>query len=131
MTEAIKSGLEIEDKQLVSDERVASHVGSGSLQVYATPAMVTFVEHTCRKLVEAHLPEGQTTVGTMIRVEHLAPTPLGAEVHIRAQVVGLVGRSVHFAAELWDAVEIIGRAEHTRVIIDTARFLDRVSRKSP
>ena len=131
MTEAIKSGLEIEDKQLVSDERVASHVGSGSLQVYATPAMVTFVEHTCRKLVEAHLPEGQTTVGTMIRVEHLAPTPLGAEVHIRAQVVGLEGRSVHFAAELWDAIALIGRAEHTRVIIDTARFLDRVSRKSP
>ncbi len=131
MTETITTGLVIEDSQHVSDELVASHVGSGSLKVYATPSMVTFVEHTCRRLVEKLLPEGQTTVGTMIKVEHLAPTPLGATVHIRAQVVGVEGRSVHFAAELWDAVEVIGRAEHTRVIIDTDRFLDRVGRKTP
>jgi predicted thioesterase len=130
MTDTIKPGLVMEDTQPVNDERVASHVGSGSLKVYATPAMVTFVEHTCRRLVEGLLPEGQTTVGTMIKVEHLAPTPLGAEVHIRAKVAGVDGRRVHFAAELWDAVEVIGRAEHTRVIIDTDRFLDRVSRKS-
>lgn len=131
MSETIKAGLVMEDTQHVSDELVASHVGSGSLKVYATPAMVTFIEHTCRRLVEGHLPEGQTTVGTMIKVEHLAPTPLGAEVHIRAHVVGVDGRSVRFTAEVRDAVEVIGRAEHTRVIIDTDRFLDRVSRKSP
>lgn len=130
MTEAIKPGLVMEDTQRVSTERVASHVGSGSLQVYATPAMVTFVEHTCRRLVEGLLGEGQTTVGTLIKVEHLAPTPLGADVHIRASVVGVDGRSVYFSAELRDEVEIIGRAEHTRVIIDVDRFLDRVSRKS-
>ena len=130
MPGTIKPGLQVEDSQFVSDELVASHVGSGSLTVYATPAMVTFVEHTCRKLVEGLLTEGQTTVGTMIKVEHLAPTPLGAEVHIRAQVVSVDGRTVRFTAELWDAVEDIGRAEHTRVIIDTDRFLDRVSQKS-
>jgi predicted thioesterase len=62
----------IEDNQQVTLERVASHLGSGSLQVYATPAMVAFVEQTCRKLVEPHLPEGMTTVGIAITVRHSA-----------------------------------------------------------
>jgi len=127
----IQPGLEIKATQQVTEQLVASHLGSGSLQVYATPAMVTFVEHTCRKLIEPLLPAGQTTVGTMIRVEHLAPTPLGAEVRIRAWVTGVEGRRVRFEAELWDVVEKIGQAEHIRAVIDEDRFLDRVSRKTP
>lgn len=132
MTSAdIQTGLEISEMQTVSELLVAAHLGSGSLQVYATPAMVTFIEHSCRKLIEPLLPSGQTTVGTMIKVEHLAPTPLGAEVRIRASVIGVKGRQVQFAAELWDEVEKIGQAEHTRFIIYEDRFLERVRRKIP
>jgi fluoroacetyl-CoA thioesterase len=64
----LKPGDSIERTLIVDENRVASHLGSGSLQVYATPAMVTFIEHTCRQLIEPHLPEGQTSVGVALSV---------------------------------------------------------------
>jgi len=128
--DTIEVGMQIEAEQQVTPERVARNVGSGSLQVYATPAMVTFVERTCRQLVEPLLPEGQTTVGTRITLEHLAPTPLGASVWIEASVIELDGRRITFSADVRDAVELIGRATHERFIIDEARFLERVGHKS-
>jgi fluoroacetyl-CoA thioesterase len=130
MTESIRAGMRIEAEQEVTQDRVAAHLGSGSLQVYATPAMVTFIEHTCRALIEPLLPPGQTTVGTFIELEHMAPTPLGAQVRIEASVIEVEGRRVAFQAQVWDAEEQIGQARHDRFIIDEARFLERVQRES-
>jgi fluoroacetyl-CoA thioesterase len=130
MTGSIKVGMRIEAEQEVTHERVAVNLGSGSLQVYATPAMVTFVERTCRALIEPLLPPGQTTVGTFIELKHMAPTPLGARVRIDASVIEVEGRKVSFQAQVWDAEEQIGQARHDRFIIDEARFLERVQRKS-
>jgi len=96
----ITIGNRIEDNQQVTLERVASHLGSGSLQVYATPAMVAFVEQTCRKLVEPYLPEGMTTVGIAITVRHIAPTPLGRKISIQAEIVLIEKNVISFQAEL-------------------------------
>ena len=126
----LNPGDSIETTQLVDEGMVASHLGSGSLQVFATPAMVTFIEHTCRKLVEPHLPEGQTSVGVALSVRHLAPTPMGATVSIRAEIIKIEGQLVTFRAFVHDEIEEIGEAEHTRAIIDTERFLRRVASKS-
>lgn len=126
----LKPGDSIETTQLVDADKVASHLGSGSLQVYATPAMVTFIEHTCRKLVEPHLPDGQTSVGVALSVRHSAPTPMGATVSIRAEILKIEGQLVTFRAIIRDEIEEIGEAEHTRAIIDTERFLRRVASKS-
>ena len=126
----LEPGDSIETTQLVDEGKVASHLGSGSLQVYATPAMVTFIEHTCRKLVEPHLPDGQTSVGVALSVRHLAPTPMGATVSIRAEILKIEGQLVTFRAIVRDEIEEIGEAEHTRAIIDTDRFLRRVASKS-
>ena len=123
-------GSRIEDNQLVTLERVASHLGSGSLQVYATPAMVAFVEQTCRKLVEPHLPEGMTTVGIAITVRHSAPTPLGRKVSIQAEIVLIEKNVISFTAELWDEMEKIGEAAHKRAVIEIDRFTERVQKKS-
>jgi fluoroacetyl-CoA thioesterase len=131
MTDTIEVGMKINAEQQVTEARVAAHLGSGSLQVYATPAMVTFIEHTCRQLIEPLLPTGQTTVGTMIQVEHLAPTPLGATVQIEASVIEIEGRRVVFQAEIRDERELIGRAHHERFIIDEGRFMERVQSKLP
>lgn len=128
--EAFKIGDSIESKQVVDESRVAAHLGSGSLQVYATPAMVTFIEHTCRQLIEPHLQEDQTTVGVSLEVKHMAATPLGAEVSIRAEIVEIDGSFVSFSAQVHDHLEIIGEALHTRAVIDEARFLKRVASKS-
>jgi fluoroacetyl-CoA thioesterase len=129
-TEPYKVGDTIKRTQVVDESKVASHLGSGSLQVYATPAMVTFIEHTCRQLIESHLSEGQTSVGVAIHVKHLAPTPLGAAVSIQAEIVDMDGRFVTFTAQVRDESEIIGEAEHTRAVIDEERFLKRVASKS-
>ena len=130
MSDEIRVGMKISAEQPVTSELAAAHIGSGSLQVYATPAMVTFVEHTCRKLIEPLLPPGQTTVGTLIELEHLAPTPVGGTVHIDASVTEVDGRRVVFAAEIRDEEELVGRARHERFIIDEKRFLQRVEDKA-
>jgi len=126
----ITIGNRIEDNQQVTLERVASHLGSGSLQVYATPAMVAFVEQTCRKLVEPYLPEGMTTVGIAITVRHIAPTPLGRKISIQAEIVLIEKNVISFQAELWDEMEKIGEATHERAVIEIDRFTERVQKKS-
>ncbi len=126
----IAPGDRIEATQLVDQQKTASHLGSGSLQVYATPAMVTFIEHTCRKLIEPQLAQGQTSVGVKINVKHLAPTPIGATVSILAEIKAIKGNLVMFNAQIRDEVEVIGEAEHTRAIIDISRFQKRVAAKS-
>jgi predicted thioesterase len=126
----ITVGSRIEDNQQVTLERVASHLGSGSLQVYATPAMVAFVEQTCRKLVEPHLPAGMTTVGVGLAVRHIAPTPLGGDVSIQAEIVLIEKNVISFTTELWDELEKIGEATHERAVIEIDRFTERVQKKS-
>lgn len=126
----ISVGRRIEDTQQVTLERVASHLGSGSLQVYATPAMVAFVEQTCRKLVEPHLPEGLTTVGIALSVRHIAPTPLGRDISIQVEIVLIEKNVISFQTELWDEMEKIGEVAHKRAVIDVDRFTARVQKKS-
>ena len=126
----ISVGNRTEDTQQVTPERIASHLGSGSLQVYATPAMVAFVEQTCRKLVEPYLPRGMTTVGIALTVRHLAPTPVGKKVSIRAEITLVEKNVISFQTELWDEMEKIGEAEHKRAVIEIERFTARVQKKS-
>jgi predicted thioesterase len=126
----ITVGNRIEDTQQVTLERVASNLGSGTLQVYATPAMVAFVEQTCRKLVEPHLPEGMTTVGIALTVRHIAPTPLGGKVSIQAGIVLIDKNVISFQATIWDEMEKIGEVAHERAVIEIDRFTARVLKKS-
>jgi fluoroacetyl-CoA thioesterase len=123
-------GDSLEAEQDVTPDRTAIHIGSGALRVYATPSMALLVERTCRDLMEPGLAPGQTSVGTEIRVRHLAPTPLGGRVRIRVEVAGIAGETVDFKAEIWDAAERIGLAEHRRRVVDSERFLRRVRQKA-
>ena len=118
-----------EATQEVTAERSASHIGSGALRVYASPAMALFVEQTCRGLVEARLPEGKTTVGVELHLRHLAPTPLGSIIRLRAEVVALQGEAIDFLAKLWDEEDQVGEVRHRRRVVDVERFLRRVEAK--
>ncbi|HKY84233.1 MAG TPA: thioesterase family protein [Anaerolineales bacterium] len=119
-----------EDTQEVTAERTASHIGSGALRVYATPAMALFVEQTCRRLAERSLPAGKTTVGVELHLRHLAPTPMGGTVRIRVELVGLEAEALDFEADVWDELEKVGEAEHRRRVIAEDRFLRRVEAKA-
>ena len=126
---SIEVGLKSEATQEVTPELTAPHIGSGSLSVYATPAMAALVEHTCASMVSELLPEGQTTVGVEIRLRHLAPTPVNSVVQIRAEVIAVEKKLISFNAQIFDEVELVGEAEHRRAVIEVDRFLKRVDEK--
>ena len=120
-----------ESAQEVTRERSATHLGSGTLGVYATPSMALFVELVCRGMIDSKLPEGQASVGIRIDLRHLAPTPVGDTVRIRAEITAIEDNQVFFSAQLWDSKEVIGEALHQRAVIDVERFLRRVRSKAP
>lgn len=124
-------GLVREASQVVNEELSAPYVGSGSLEVFATPSMAASIENLCHTMVAPLLQEGQTTVGSAINLRHLAPTPVGGTVRTRAEVVSVNGRRIEFRAEVWDDHELVGEADHTRFIVDVERFLKRVQAKAP
>jgi len=126
---SIEPGMVAEATQEVTCELTALHVGSGDLQVYATPAMAALVEQTCMSMVTPLLPNGQTSVGTELHIRHLAPTPMGGMVRIRAEVVAAQNNLITFNAQIWDEVELVGEVDHQRVVIEVDRFMRRVDAK--
>ncbi len=122
-------GLIGELEHIVTDADTASKWGSGLVPVFSTPALVGLMESAAVKALTGHLPAGQTTVGGHIDVRHLAATPVGMQVRIRAELTAVEGRKLFFMIQAWDAVELIGEAEHERFVVDEARFLDRVQAK--
>jgi fluoroacetyl-CoA thioesterase len=126
----ISPGLKNETTRQVEGRHLASVWGSGLADVLATPVLVAFCEGCARLAVDPLLPEGQRTVGTWINLRHLAATPPGMQVTVRAELVEVDGRRLRFRLEAWDEVERIGGAEHERFIIDVERFQRGVAEKA-
>jgi fluoroacetyl-CoA thioesterase len=129
ISELIHPGMTREDSFPIATENSAIHIGSGSSRVLATPWMIAFMERVSHRLLTCCLPEGFSSVGTHLDVRHLAPTPVGATIKVRAEVLSLDENRVQFTIEVWDELEKIGEGKHERVIIDEARFLRRVEKK--
>lgn len=129
LSEIIQPGVSREETFPVGEENTAIHVGSGSSRVLATPWMIAFMERVSHRLLAERLPEGSSSVGVLVQVEHLAPTPVGGDVRVRSEVQEVQGNRVTFAVEAWDEGEQVGRGLHRRVVIEEARFLRRVNAK--
>ena len=125
----IQSGLVGESSEIVTDELTAASYDSGLVSAFATPAMVGLMESAAFLATKEYLPEGQTTVGVEVNIRHLAATPVGMQVHARAELVRVDGRRLFFAVEAWDEVEKIGEGTHTRMLVDEARFNARFEEK--
>jgi fluoroacetyl-CoA thioesterase len=123
-------GATHEQSWTVGREHLASAFGSGLVDVLATPVLVGFCEECARTMVDPHLAAGQKTVGTQIRLQHLAATPPGLRVAVRATLVEIEGRRLRFAIDAEDDIEPIARATHERFIIDAARFEVRLAEKA-
>lgn len=106
----------------VTEELTAKHVGSGTLAVYATPAMIALMEKTASESVERELGEGNTSVGTKMVAEHLSATPIGMEVTCVSELVEVDVRRLVFKIEVYDEVGPVGRAEHERFVVNAERF---------
>ena len=129
MDSILQVGLAAERTEAVTESLLATRLGSGSVAVYATPAMVALMESAAVAAIEPLLPEGQASVGIALDVRHLAATPPGQQVRAQAQVTQLDGRQVIFQVQAWDEQELIGEGTHTRYVIDVARFVQRVQSK--
>ncbi len=127
---ALEVGLVYEKSYVVTSDMLASKLVSGTPDAFATAYMVALIEHTCNDAVQPHLNEGKGTVGTMMNVKHLAPTPLGMRVTARAKLEAIEGRKLVFKVEVFDEVEKIGEAVHERFIVDKAKFAARVQAKT-
>ncbi len=129
MTEIVP-GLKNEMQYIVEEKHTAQHLGSGGVPVLATPMMIAWMEETSRGVVEPRLPQGQLTVGSHLDIRHLAPTPVGKRVTVRAELLSIEGRKLTFRVEARDEQEQVGQGTHERFIIDMAKFGQRVANKS-
>ncbi len=125
----ITIGCKGEASTLVEREDTAQEVGSGELLVYATPCMVALMEGAACNALEGLIPEGKTTVGTMLSIRHLSATPVGLEVRAEAEVTALEGSVVTFHVTAYDEAGLIGEGEHMRAIISSERFLAKAYSK--
>ena len=127
--DSIQVGLAAERTETVTESLLATRLGSGSVAVYATPAMIALMESAAVAALESLLPEGQASVGIALDVRHLAATRPGQRVRARAEVTEVDRRKVTFAVQAWDEQELIGEGAHVRFVIDVARFMQRVQSK--
>ena len=129
MKPTLAPGLRRVERIEIDRPRTIGFLGE-EMRVYSTPSMVRDVEYTSLKLLQEHLEEGESSVGIRIAVDHLGPTPLGRWVEIQLEVTKVEGRKATIAAEIRDAVEMVGRAEHVRFVIDVKRHAERLKTKA-
>ena len=129
MSEGIKVGTKGVARTVVSTENTANRLSSGIAEVFATPMMISLMEGAAAVAVAPFLAQGESTVGTLVNVKHLAATPLGHEVRAEAEVTEVDGKRIVFKVEAYDEVEKIGEGTHERFIIDMNRFMGRVQKK--
>ena len=128
-TDQVHVGATHEAVDTVMDTNTAAAVGSGSLPVYATPAMAALMERAAAELCAAGCPEGWTTVGTEIAIQHKAATPVGLTVRAVAEVTAVDGRAVSLKVTAYDAREEIGAGTHTRFAVAVQKFMEKAEGK--
>ncbi len=127
---SLKLGLTGSADLVVGPEHTAPRVGSGRIAVLATPVMINVVEAAALACVEHLLPEGYQSLGTHLDISHVAATPVGMRIVASAELTGIEGRTLLFRVAVRDEAEPIGEGTHSRVVVNVARFVDRVSRKN-
>lgn len=122
-------GISNELSKIVTKETTAAVLGSGMLDVYATPAMVALMEETCMKSVQGELEAGCGTVGTGLTIHHVSATPVGMHVRCVSKLVEVDGRRLVFDVQAFDEAGLIGQGTHERFIIENEKFFSKAQSK--
>lgn len=122
----MEKGQTYTSKTIVNETNTALALGSGDMEVFATPAMVALMENAAMLCVKENLPEGSTTVGSMIQTSHIKPSKPGEEVTATATLEEIEGRKLTFKVIASDTQGVIGEGTHIRYIVDRARFLSKL-----
>jgi predicted thioesterase len=125
----LHSGVSGSAELVVGEQHTAPRVGSGKVHVLATPVMINLIEAAALAAVEHLLPEGYQSLGTVLNVRHIAATPVGMRLRATAEVLGIEGRTIRFRVEARDEKELVGDGTHERVVVNVAKFDQRVQKK--
>ncbi|HEV8518899.1 MAG TPA: thioesterase family protein [Burkholderiales bacterium] len=125
----LKPGLHGSIEIIVGEQHTAPHIGSGRVHVLATPVMVNLMEAAALQAVEGLLPPGHQTVGIHLDITHVAATPVGMRVRAYAELTRVEKRTLTFRVHAEDQKERIGEGTHERIIINLARFDQRMQEK--
>lgn len=121
-------GIQGQAQTTVSELNTAKAMGSGTLEVFATPAMVALMEQASVNAL--NLPSGQSSVGTSLSIMHTAATPIGSKVYATAKLIEIDRRRLIFSVEVRDEVGQIGSGRHERVVIDVESFITKSQNRS-
>jgi predicted thioesterase len=121
----LAAGLKGEARLVVGEADTARALGSGSVEVLGTPRLVALLEEATVNAVDRFLDEGSTSVGMRVQVDHLHPTPVGAEVVAEAYLDKIDGRRITFTVTASDSGGLVAAGKVTRVVVDVNRFMSK------
>lgn len=117
-----------EGKYTILEENSAKNMGSGDLDVLSTPSLVAFMENAAKNYLNKFLPEELGSVGSNININHIAPTLIGKSITVRGKITEVIKEKIiKFSIEAYEKDKKIGDAEHTRVIINNTKFLEKLN----
>lgn len=122
----IVAGLRGEARRVVATEHTAEALGSGDVPVLGTPAVLALIEEAAVNAIRDQLPDGATSVGVWVRLDHLAPSKVGAEVVAAAELVAVENRLLDFVCQASDGDRVVAKAEHRRVLVVRDRWLAKL-----
>jgi len=123
----IQIGSCYSNEKIVDKNDTASKYGSGMVEVFATPAMIAFMEQVCMQNALQFLPEGYNTVGTHVNVSHIKASPVGAKITVNTKITEFDGKIITFDVIAFDNYSEIGRGSHKRAIINVAKFMSKIN----
>lgn len=125
----METGIKGYAELTVNEANSAKTMGSGALDVLATPAMIALMEKAAWTSVQPFLADGEGTVGTLMNITHDAPTPLGMKVHCESELIEADGRKLKFTVAAFDGKGCIGKGTHERFIIKSEKFQAKANEK--
>lgn len=125
----LETGIKGTKTVTVNEANTAKTMGSGTLDVFATPALIALMEETCWRSVADQMEDGCGTVGTLLEIKHTAPTPIGMDVTCESELVEVDGRRLVFAVQAHDAKGLVGEGRHERFVIQNEKFQAKANAK--
>ena len=125
----LKTGIKGHQELVVTQELTAKNMGSGVMDVFATPAMLALMEKTAFTSVAEYLNEGCGSVGTKVDIEHVASSPVGRKITCDSELIEIEGRKLVFKVEAYDEKGLIGKGTHERFIVENKKFQEKTDNK--
>ena len=125
----LKPGMGLKKDFEVTRSHTARSVGSGGLEVLATPVLIEWMENSAYEMVSLCMDDEQTTVGVEVNLDHMAATPVGMKVRVIVTLIEVENRKLTFNVEARDTIQVIATGTHVRYVVNKTKFMEKVLAK--